>query len=151
MVAAFAAQNLEEVLFLPAWMAREGASADPPSTAALGLATGVLTLACLFVVMLSLVAGPARILARWALMLVAGMLVANAVTHVVLSVLTRSLMPGAVSGLILQAPAAGWVLSVLIRDGWTQGRHAVLAVLAGLALSLAVIWASLLAARPVLG
>lgn len=107
LLAAFIVQNLEEILFLPDWAARH-APLLATGTARFALATAALTL----------LAG----LALWhdgrrgrsgLTSLVAGVLLANACTHIAVSVWTFSLMPGAVSGLLLQGPAAGWLLAGL--------------------------------------
>lgn len=99
LIIAFAVQNAEESLLLPAWAATHmgGLPVSPDRfTLATVLLTGITAV-------IGLIALPR---ARWPLALIAGALLANALTHLTISALTLSLMPGALSGLLLQGPAA---------------------------------------------
>lgn len=150
-LAAFVVQNIEESLFLPAWLARSSLHLMPVSPGAFRLATLALTLFGAALVGLALRRGDRSAWSGWALSLAAGALVANAITHLSLSLVTGTLMPGAVSGGLLQGPAAIWLLVCLVRHGWISPRAAVLSVLLGFPISAGLAAASLTATRHLVG
>lgn len=133
MLAAFIVQNLEEIWFLPAWASRH-ATLLAAGTARFALATAALTLLVGLALWLDERRGMSGLTA-----LVAGALLANAATHIALSLATASLMPGAVSGLLLQGPAAAWLLAGLA----LTPRARLGAVVLGLALTPVLALASL--------
>lgn len=136
LVVAFGLQNLEESLFLPGWATDHGISLASVDRAQMGVATGMLTV--VVAVLLAWAWRRQDQLATGLVALVAGALLANTATHLVVSVVTASLMPGTPSGLVAQGPAALWVLAGL---GLPRG-HRLAAVVAGLALSVPAVFAS---------
>lgn len=118
LLAAFVLQNLEECLWLPNWAAQHVPALPPITQAQFAVATALLTtIAATFLALIPLLKSK---LGTMFAALIAGALLANAMTHVLLSLLTLSLMPGAISGIFLQGPAAAWVLAGLglKQRGW---------------------------------
>ena len=108
LLAAFTVQNIEESLYLPDWAQAQLPTVFSVTQARFALATALLTAVAALATRLAC-HGKGR-LPRLALALLAGALLANALSHIALSMFTRSLMPGALSGLLLQGPAAFWLL-----------------------------------------
>lgn len=108
-------QNIEEAAFLPFWAMTH----LPWAVALLGdLTISRFALAAALLSGLAVAVG----VCGWRrggpvgvalLALLGGALLANALSHVAVSLATGSLMPGAVSGLLLQGPAALWLLLCL--------------------------------------
>ncbi|RYG91851.1 HXXEE domain-containing protein [Loktanella sp. IMCC34160] len=108
---AFAIQNIEEILFLPSWMRRFIPPGLPVTASQFTLATLILTgLVAALVATACFRGGP---ITRLLLIATAAMLLANSVTQILVSAGRGSIMPGAASGLLLQGPAAIWVLRTL--------------------------------------
>lgn len=111
---AFIIQNTEEALFLPFWAIEHAPSFPQITISQFALVTALLTLLAVMVAVLSLRFWGAK--GRLLLRLLSGMLLANALTHIAVSIATTSLMPGALSGVLLQGPAALWLLRRLCND-----------------------------------
>ena len=112
---AFVIQNTEEAVFLPFWAmahlpALAGSLGDL-TISQFALAAGLLNLFAIAVGVFGWrQGGPLGVVV---LALIGGALLANALSHVAMSLATGSVMPGAVSGLVLQGPAALWLLLCL--------------------------------------
>ncbi|MGC9417875.1 MAG: HXXEE domain-containing protein [Rhodovulum sp.] len=134
MFVAFALQNTEETLFLPAWLEAQRPEFDWPGPAQYGVAAMLLTLTAAVIV---IVAGQRRFagLWGWVLACLSGALLMNAVTHVLMSLANLSLMPGVVSGVVVMGPAAIWMLTGLVQEGRLSLRGAAVATLIGTALT----------------
>lgn len=105
---AFLFHNIDEMIRLPDWLGARGVLlAVPPDQfgrAVLGLTLGV---ALVMVLGRSLpIVRPVQALVA----AVSGALLANAASHVAISLATRSLMPGLPSALTLVLPASLWLL-----------------------------------------
>jgi hypothetical protein len=116
-VAAFLVHNVEEVaLDLPAWSAAHPVLPGAPwlvSLPAFTIATGVLTIVVGATAPFAMATGP-----RWsrlALAVFALIMLANAATHLALSLWTSSLMPGAVTAALLVVPVFSGVLWAIRR------------------------------------
>ncbi|SIO23646.1 Protein of unknown function with HXXEE motif-containing protein [Rhodovulum sp. ES.010] len=130
----YALRNAEETLFMPGWLAAQRPDFLWPGPAQYAVAAALLTLTGAAIVILS---NQGRHSGAWAWIMAvfAGALLMATVGQVLMSLGTLSLMPGAISGVALQAPLALWVLAGLVTRGRITPRGAALATLAGLMLT----------------
>ena len=134
---AFAFHNLEEALGLPLWMA-EQAFRIHVSARQFEIALGIV-MAGAALILLGLRARPTSKPLNFLAIALAGTLIANTASHVGLSIVTQSYMPGLSTALVLMLPASLYVL-----------RHAAAPrlwpALLGATLMLPITWAALMIA-----
>lgn len=137
LVLAFAVHTLEEALGLPAWMA-EQAFRVAISARQVEIALGIV-MAGAVLILLGLRARPASKALNLLSAALAGALMANTASHLGLSFLTKSYMPGLGSALALMLPASVCFLRHVARPRlWPA--------LMGAALMLPITWAALMIA-----
>jgi len=141
--ASFAIQNIEETILLPQWLRMHFPAAPYLTQWDYGIATGLLTIALVGLCIYVSEYHRRSDLLLMALTLAAGALVANAATHILLSAVTVSLMPGAISGLLLQGPIGLIVLNRIGLDIRQMGP----VILTGLVLTPFAAGAALLLAK----
>lgn len=137
LVLAFAFHNLEEARSLPLWMA-EQAFRIAVSARQFEIALGIV-MAGAALTLLGLRARPTSRALNTLSLAVAGALIANTASHVGLSIVTQSYMPGLGTALLLMLPASLYVL----RHG---ARPRLWPALLGAALMLPITWAALMIA-----
>ncbi|PIE06656.1 MAG: hypothetical protein CSA74_11560 [Rhodobacterales bacterium] len=118
---AFLAHSLEEVFGgLPAWAEARGSGVTEAqfATAACGLACAAGALLLFGWIR------PLLIPLQIAVAMLAGAFLANALSHLLGSLLARAVMPGLWTGLCLLGPGAGWLLTCLPLAARTKARAA---------------------------
>ncbi|MCO8145405.1 HXXEE domain-containing protein [Rhodovulum tesquicola] len=124
-------QNAETALYLPGWLMAQRPDFAWPGPAQYAVAAILMTLVAAGVVIL----GKPRFAGAhgWALAILAGALLMSAAGHVLMSVATLGVMPGAVTGAVLLGPVAIWVLAGLVEERRLSGRGAAIAAGIGVA------------------
>jgi hypothetical protein len=142
--AAFALHNLEEVYRFEAW---QGMEFGRPKVDAATFEIAVMLLTVI-VAIVFVAAGWSKLRGawEWVVAIIAGGLIVNAAGHLLMSLMTVTLVPGVLTGVILVAPSAIWVLAWLDGDATTVRRRWTLAVLYGAVampvVALAALWCS---------
>ncbi|HBZ44937.1 MAG TPA: hypothetical protein DEO85_12980 [Maritimibacter sp.] len=133
---AFLAHSVEELAGLPAWVASLPVSVAITQAQ---MSNAIIWLAILVIVVMIFARSTVVAWIQVAATVVAGALLANVVSHVALSAITWSYMPGTGTALLLVFPAAGYLIThapVLPRTRWVAG-------LSGAVLMVPVTWAAL--------
>jgi hypothetical protein len=114
--------NLEEVIWLPSWSSPVLPWYRPEPQAVFAFGAVILSLLLVGLAFAAQRKGPRTIAAY----LFAGYVVAiviNAVLpHLALTLITRSYMPGTLTGMLLNLPIGTWLLRSMLRAGYVQPR-----------------------------
>lgn len=113
--AAFTLHNIEELWFdLPRWSMQQPslmwmAAIMPPQR----FVHSIIVLSCLVILLATVSAWLSRKVRIMLLRLFAWIMVLNALSHMVLSGLTRSLMPGVLTAVVVILPVMTWIIAEL--------------------------------------